>query len=366
MLPRLNQVAPKTRRRLWTAAAVCFLLLAVLMFAKRTREHIAAEEPLKKLTAEPGKADDTFQGALFAALKTLGGDDPTIAANVSNLVAIQKNAPEILKRYLATNPGWRLFQEQGKIFATRRWMIGSEWQYTHYGYYGNHTFDYRSEGKVPEFQARFTIGLSGKPLIDPRKETTSLRAGDSKKVSLTKVNELHESHCVISAENVSVEVFEQSLAKERRLTKAALAHLDKELAPLVAQPTWETIRAVLPPNSIRRGKASFQLRNISHGGLYNAIIWANPGEPGMLYLKAFTAFWGSPLAARSLKTSTNEWIGWSDDPAELFFSDTHFMIYDGGWGSAYPARFEVWFVPDSGAPERKLMARVFKVHDFDP
>ena len=60
----------------------------------------------------------------------------------------------------------------------------------------------------------------------------------------------------------------------------------------------------------------------------------------------------------------DEWIGWSDDSSQLFFSNTHFVIYEGDWGKPYAARIEVWFVPDSGEDERKLIDRIFKIEGW--
>ena len=40
------------------------------------------------------------------------------------------------------------------------------------------------------------------------------------------------------------------------------------------------------------------------------------------------------------------------------------MIGEGDWGKYYAARFEVWFDPDSGAPERKLLEKNFKIEGW--
>jgi hypothetical protein len=175
---------------------------------------------------------------------------------------------------------------------------------------------------------------------------------------------MDQSHCVITAPPIMIEVFEQSGTKERRLTKAALAHLETELAPLAAKPTWETIRSLLPEGSITRGKPSIELRNSFQPGIYQSTIRVNPGEPGRIYLKAFEVTKGTPLSEKRLKDRSNEWVGWSETPEELFLSNTDFTIYEGDWGKPYAARFEVWFVPDSKNPERKLMEKVYKIEGW--
>ncbi|MBN1343422.1 MAG: hypothetical protein JXQ73_12115 [Phycisphaerae bacterium] len=314
--------------------------------------------------AEPNGARDAFQQSLLAALSTAGGDDPTITADVAMLVRVHQNAPEVLRRYLATSPSWRVFKERGNLFATRRWMVGSKWRYTLHGYYTRHAIDSWSEAGIPDFQFRFTIGFSGKPWAGASRDATRMDAGQTGPLRLSEGNRMHESRCLITVDPLVVELFEQSEAKERRLTKAALSFVANEISPLAAQPTWETIRRILPSDSVRQGAASFELGKSFQSGLYDSRIWVNPGEPGMLYLKAYEVTKGTPLSVDDLKERSNEWVGWSEDPGELFFSNTHFTIFEGDWGKPYAARFEVWFTPDSGGPDRKLMEKVFRIEGW--
>jgi hypothetical protein len=113
-----------------------------------------------------------------------------------------------------------------------------------------------------------------------------------------------------------------------------------------------------------RGSATFELYNSFQPGIYDSHVWANPGEPGMVYLKAFEITRDYQLSKSRLSRDSNERIGWSDDPNELFASKTHFTIREGDWGQPYAARFELWFVPDSGAPERKLLEKNFKIEGW--
>lgn len=325
-------------------------------------ENIEIAEPMDEFLAARGEADDSFQNALLAALASPGDNDATITASAAALTTLGQNAPKILRRYLAVSPSWRVFQEHGNVFATRRWMISSEWRYSLHGHYTRSDLWPRTE--IPNFQSRFTIGLSGKSWWRGNDDTTRLKAGDTARVSLSEGNQMHQSHCVITAGPLVIEVFEQSDAMERRLTKAALVHVERELMPLAAQPTWKTIRSGLPPNSISQGEPSFDLWNGFQPGIYDSIIRVNPGEPGMIYLKAFEVTKGTPLSVDRLKDKSNEWVGWSDNSAEFFFSNAHFTIYEGDWGKPYAARFEVWFTPDSGEPDRKLMEKVFKIEGW--
>ena len=327
-------------------------------------DDVEIAEPKTELYAQLGEDQDTFQTALLSALRAPGRRDRTVTGNISSLVQLHEHNPELLRRYLSANPGWRVFEERGNIVATKRWMIGPEWKFTLHGYYTRHVIDTWSKSGTPDFQSRFTIGLSGKPWWRGNKDTTWLKAGDTTKAKLSEGNQMHESHCVISADSMVVEVFEQSEAPERRLTTAALNFVEAELVHLVENPSWDTIRKILPADSIRTGEPSFDLRNSFQPGIYDSIIWVNPGEPGMIFLKAFEVTKGTPLSVDRLQEKSNEWIGWSENPEEMFFSNTHFTIYEGDWGKPYAARFEVWFTPNSGGPERKLMDNVFKIEGW--
>ena len=325
---------------------------------------LVVSKPVDEIEAAPGAPEDTFQAHLLAALKTTGSGDESVTADLTSLIRLQRQHPDLLRRYLATSAAWRVFNEHGNVFATRRWMIDSHWQYTLHGYYTRSNIDMWSKAAIPDFQSRTTIGLTGVPWWRGNSKTTRCQVGTTVQVTLSEGNQMHESHCVVTAGNMVVEVFEQSQARERRLTKAALKYLNEELQPLANAPSWTTIQTTLPAGSIRHGTPSFELRNSFQPGLYNSEVWVNPGEPGMIYLKAFEVTRGTPLSVESLKEYSNEWVGWSKDPQQLFFSNTHFTIYEGDWGKPYAARFEVWFVPDSGAAERKLLDKVFKIEGW--
>jgi len=324
---------------------------------------IAVANPLEELKGQPGEPADTFQASLMESLKGTGSDDPTVTADIASLAQLQRTSPDLLKRYLATSPAWRLFTERGSVFATRRWMLGSEWETTLNGYYTPSDLGIWT-GKGPSnFQSLVAIGLSGKALFEPS-AATQLQPGQSRPLALTEGNQMQESRCVVTDGPLVVENFEQSPARERRLTKAALQFLNDEFRPLANSPTAETLRASLPTQSIKRGPASFDLRNSFQPGIYNTVLWLNPGEPGTIYLKAYEVTKGTRLSEERLQDASNERIGWSSDPEEKFFSNTNITIYEGDWGKPYAARFEIWFIPDSGTPERKLTEKVFKIEGW--
>ncbi len=315
--------------------------------------------------AEPGKdiafdrqtggPADRFQAVLMAALSKPGGQSPDALLALPSLARLRKDHPALLDRYLAAHPGWRVYEERGGRFATRRWMNGNEWQITLHGYYSSFERD------KPRFQSRTTLGFSGSAWARGAQRITP---GISTPIQLSRGNELFESHVIIPAEDVLVELFEQSDAEERRLTLVAVAELEREFSALLAVPDWNHARELLPEGAITQGRPSIELVNSFQGGLYNATIRCNPGKAGRIFLRAFEITRNHPLSTDRLKTASNEWVGWSGDPGELFLSETHFTIYEGDWGQDYGARFEVWFQPDDGTAETKLLERNFKIEGW--
>jgi len=302
--------------------------------------------------------EDGFQESLIAERKTLNSGIPSVTAQISSLIQLHKNAPDILKRYLSSSLSWKVFKESGSLYATRRLKEDFHWRRDSDG-----SYNYRNDDSlIPDFQTGFTIVFSGEPWWRIS-NTNHLKEGQTDNLILSPGYHLmYESTCVITGDEIYVEVSEQSNAKERRLTKAALAYVENELHPLSESPSWNTTQNILHLSSIRQGNPSFKIWGT--GGDYDSQIWINPEEKGMIYLKAYEVTQNIQLSAEGLKEESSEWIGWSDNPNELFFSNTNFKIFEGDWGKPYAARFEVWFVPDSGAAERKLMAKVFKIEGW--
>jgi hypothetical protein len=306
-------------------------------------------------------APDPYQTALQTALTRPGGTDTGVLAKLDATAALARDHRDLLRRYLASSPAWRLHEDRGHVFAIRRARLGETWRYTLNGYLSSFSGEFTDTGS---FQTRLALGLDEKPWWRGDGHTTTLSPGKSTPVELSEGNLQHESHCLIPLDHLLIEIFEQSDAPERRLTKTTVAYLEAELATLLAQPTETGLRALLPPDAITRDQPAIRLNRSFQPGIYDVTLRLNPGEPGRIHLRAFEVTQETPLSADRLKDSSNEWIGWSSDPTEQFLSNTHITIYEGDWGQPYGARFEVWFEPDSGAPARKLAQRVFKIEGW--
>jgi hypothetical protein len=321
---------------------------------------VTLEDPkaLSSGSSNPDTDRDRFQEALLNALKIPANGPATVPADLVHFEALVTNHPEILMRYLEASPAWRVFEVRGAKYATRRWKIDGEWRYERHGWY----FSTHINWERDFFTHRFTIGLDGRPWAGTLGGATRMRTGETERLAITTINGVEESHCVITAGPMVVDCFEQSPGKERRLTNAALAYLEAELAPLAKSPTAETILASLPTEAIQNGDPGIILSG--RGGIYYAEIRINPGEPGMIYLKAFEITTNHRLSSKRLKDKSNERTGWSTDSNEKFLSSTRFTIYEGDSKQYYGARFEVWFVPDSGEPERKLLDKNFRIEGW--
>jgi len=115
-----------------------------------------------------------------------------------------------------------------------------------------------------------------------------------------------------------VEIFEQSSAPERLLTKASLAFLENEMTALLARIQEWDLNALLPSGAITRDEPAIQLANGYQHGLYEVTIRVNPGEAGRVHLRAFESTAGAALSADRLKEpQTNGSVGLRIPPSNF-------------------------------------------------
>lgn len=307
----------------------------------------------------PGAPEaDPYLAAVLSALDSPGTDDPSVTADVPSLALLAARHPALLSRYFAMHPAWRVFPDRGTLRATRAMGRPGAWTYSLNGFCSQ--LD-RTHG--PCWQVRLSV------VLDPGKarrsrNATRLATGETRPAALTRFNGMDESRVEIDLGGMRLEIFEESERPERRITHALLRLLENELRPLADSPSEATLRSLLPPDASSPAPADILLRDSFQGGLYDVTLRANPGEPGLVWLKAFEATTGQPLSATRLAQTSAMRLGWSSDPAETFTGSAHVTIYEGNWGQYYAARFELWFRPDSGAPDRLLATRTFKIQGW--
>jgi len=118
------------------------------------------------------------------------------------------------------------------------------------------------------------------------------------------------------------------------------------------------------PENIEKGKTDIYLVSDHQGGIYNVYAQVNPGEPGRVYLKVFEATRNTPLSESRIKPDSEKRMEWSGNKEERVDYISHIKVYEGDFGVYYPGRFELWFIPDSGGPERKLVEKIFKIEGW--
>lgn len=322
---------------------------------------------------QPGE-DDLFQRRVLTALQKPAGNFPVLTPSVPSLRELVQNHRPLLMCYLESSPAWRVYEGRGGLFAARRWQFGSHWISTLNNEYGQADPEGRGNlhGTRTNFALATVLHFNGQTDLPPERFTWMDEGITSGPVAVIPENERNNSSCLIRCGgDVLLEISESSAGQERRLTEAALSQLESEFKGVLDRKEFDP--SLLPAGSIKRGAPSLSL--YGEHGTYNAEAWVNPGEPGNVYLKAFEITHNTPLADDMLPEGTrnctelfqdsSERIGWSSDGQELFLSATHFMMYPGAYGKPYAARFELWFQPDSGKPERELLTRNFIIEGYE-
>ena len=307
------------------------------------------------------KGTDELQDSVRKALAVTGKDVTEFTPEMPSLSKAATDHSKTFRAYIEASPDWHVFMEQGNCFASRRWSYGGEPRDTLHGYISEF-------GGDAGFQTRCLLCLDRKQWSRYSVQHV-LEGKNPVKPQMIRGNDLHESRVMIECGGVWVEIFEQSGKPERRVTKATVAVLDKEFLDFERNPEAALERARARSRELANRLAGknghpFRLLIGMQPGIYGVVYSLNPGEPGSVYLKAFELTKGTPLSVDRLEGSSRTRMTWSTELSERFGAKAGFTIYEGDWGRPYAARFEVWFKPDSGKPERKLAERIFKIEGW--
>lgn len=274
----------------------------------------------------------------------------------------------LLLRHLASSAKWRVTERRGRIYAHRRFVTeGGRWQNSLNGFYTQYDFD---PWGSRYFQVRIILAPDGPAMSQPWTDRmTDIHVGSG---SMTlqlheSTNQGFESYLVVQSDGPALEIYEDTKIRARPFTALALEKIESELAALWRSDAARTNGfdpSLVPPESVNRGRPEIELVRGMQGGIYVAYGYVNPSEQGHVYLKAFEATTNQRLSAGRISERSTEHVGWSDDPDEMFFYNTEVTVYEGSWGVYYPARFELWFVPVSGGPERKLVEKIFMIEGW--
>lgn len=289
-----------------------------------------------------------------------------IDANIDVLDKFKGDNRRLFMRHLATSAKWFLSQENGRPVAYRRFVTqNGRWENTLNGCYSGYDF---GESGDDHYQFRIVLDVDGFDRRARRRaDSTFLKVGSGEAALKVKksINPGYDSYLILESKGPAVEIFEEAKILQRPLTQFALSAIEKELEALLAS---EQARqkgfdlALMPSESVKEGEPELYI--VGSGGIYLVYAYVNPQDAGYVYLKAFEETRSTPLSEERLRDRSLEYTGWSLDSGEQFFYNTQITIYEGDWGTYYPARFELWFVSESGAPERKLIEKVFKIEGW--
>lgn len=278
---------------------------------------------------------------------------------------------EKLIQHLKVTPRWRIVQGD-KIYAIRRFAKDGKFFDSLNGYYSS--FDLvdvfeRWEDDI-YFQFRIILSLDGEVMSGPwakKYSKCNILSGVKKLKTISSYNNGVESYFVLCSEGITLEIMEDAKQKGRVLTQAACKLIADELQSVLdSEPmtTSDFEQKMVEAGRAVKGETDIWIENAMQGGMYNVYANINHKEAGYVYLKIFEATKNTPLSTDRIKYKSAKVMDFSEDESLKLLYESSITIYEGDWGVYYPARFELWFVPDSGQEERKLIEQIFKVEGW--
>lgn len=108
----------------------------------------------------------------------------------------------------------------------------------------------------------------------------------------------------------------------------------------------------------------FELYHSFQPGLYEYDYWTREIEKGTIYLKAYEITQEYALSTHQLPEQSAVKVNNPSNDIMLFGTTKAFTIYEGDWGKPYAARFELWFKPDNGGEEKKLLEKNYRIEGW--
>ena len=334
-------------------------------------EGIEMAEPILSTASgiEEKLATDPYSQALLRAATDPNSSRTMAVCDISALDRLCAEREGWLLRYLACNPGWRLYTRYGRLLAERRVRRGDQWHWQDWEVQLDGVPDV---SKGDEFEMDFDTVESHSTICFGGLEFNWAKCKSGGQVPLPLKQEgddFNQIETVCDGEKLSLDVYELTTFATSRVVQAAFDLTQKEFMDVRNTTNWAQMKALLPEGSVRKGPASLEVlcQLTSRGEILNYAYqsWVNPGEPGETYLRAFELSQGVELGfgkdgyPAHLKYETREHSGWSENPEEKFMIGSGLTL---GIKSRFCAvRLEVWFIPANGGPERKLVERVFRV-----
>lgn len=177
------------------------------------------------------------------------------------------------------------------------------------------------------------------------------------------------SYIIISAGSVHLEIYEQSMTKSREFTEKTISKINHELTEVLKRRNeifeHGFIKELIPKESvILQKEPEITIRQAAQKGIYSVDCYANPETMGRIYYKVYSLPNNVQLSAERISDHI-QYIGWSKNPANKFFGNTVFTVYEGDWNNKYNARFELWFKPENGGNEFKLAEKTTEIYGWE-
>ncbi|MCC2669920.1 MAG: hypothetical protein K0Q72_2391 [Armatimonadetes bacterium] len=267
-----------------------------------------------------------------------------------------------LKRYFAGSADWKLTQLGGIPVAIRREVAdestpdAGKLRMSADGFYFKHQ---------PWRRYRTLIRFGKAPLpVDAAWQAVRTEAPASGRDLALPVApaELpdYRSYLVVSGEaQVALEIQEESMDTTRETTRRLLREVNEELTKALSGAAQLQQRGYVPglgsKASVTTGPAVLKAESAHTPNAFHVLGYFNPGTAGTVHARLFDAA-GTPVAPDAVREQTQEQCGWSKEPKNRFFFNSQVRLPA---GSALPVNVQLWFRPDNGQPERKVLeARV--------
>ncbi|MBN2381068.1 hypothetical protein JXM67_14820 [candidate division WOR-3 bacterium] len=295
----------------------------------------------------------------------------TIDASDTTLNTFTGDKKELLLRYLCSSAEWRVtrFGEtptiEGTIVALRRAKGEDGWFTTLHGYIADFTKDTLLQSRVmlrlEPYKPRSEDGWIRSDLYDKGSV-----GDDAVELNVYKPEYDQpgiESYLVLEGEGTWLEIYEQAKSSDRAFTQRVIDEINEELGQLMEKGLSPSL---LPPGSaIIADTNQIIIDDGLQPGIYNAHGYVNPGKPGWIYFKVFNTQTGVEVMYEMEQKRTIEYVGWSSNPKEKFFFDCEAWCKEGDWEHEYPARFELWFVPEDGSTKRLLATSERRIYGWE-
>lgn len=257
-----------------------------------------------------------------------------------------------LKRYIEASPRWRVGVERldGKDVAIAYRRLES--RITTNGFIGSKTqtrvgFVFAEKPAEPTFMSPCVTQVA------PDAGATEVAVCSYRLIPFQR-----NAYLFVGVPNLWLSTVEIDSAGDLSKTPGLLKEVEAELAGVRIAAEDGKPLAALPSKETRKGEPAMTIDDSEQQELHIE-AWINPGEPGVTEVRVKSGDGSKDLTISQAHLYARERVGYSEDPAQLFYANSKVEIRETakGWNSTHDVLFQLWFTPDSGGDPRKLIER---------